>query len=110
MNVLVNLHGFSTCLPKTAQPRANRKRHFFSKWRHPINSGYAGSTYYSNGDLGDKYPNGVNFNEQGFPDFSPYAIADVDIEMQGNLTTDYTQANVAAGYATTPQGYTLFDR
>lgn len=53
-----------------------------------------------------KYPGGVPFDAQGFPDFSAYAIKTVRIQMQGNYTTDFIEANRAAGYSETPQGYT----
>ncbi len=53
-----------------------------------------------------KYPSGVKFNAAGFPDFSPYAIKSVKIRMKGNYTTDFTEANKAAGFTKTPDNYT----
>ncbi len=53
-----------------------------------------------------KYPNGVKFNAEGFPEFSPYSIKTVKINMKGNRTSDFTEANRAAGLKTTPKGYT----
>ena len=46
-----------------------------------------------------KYPKGVPFDAQGFPDFSAYAIKTVRIQMQGNYTTDFIEANRSAGCA-----------
>lgn len=64
--------------------------------RKPINSQYAGSTH----------PSGVKFNEQGFPDFSPYSKAQVDIKgLTGNYAKDAAIANKAVGLKSTPQGY-----
>jgi len=64
--------------------------------RKPINSGYAGKTH----------PSGVKFNEQGFPDFTPYAKAEFKI---GNLTGRYADdaafANARLGVTETPRNY-----
>ena len=48
----------------------------------------------------------VSYDTTGQPDFSPWAIATVKINMKGNTTTDFTAANKAAGLKTTPPGYT----
>jgi hypothetical protein len=57
-----------------------------------------------------KYPEGVNFNKEGYPDFSPYATDSVKIDMQGDrsdaINGDFGKANAAAGYDSTPDGYT----
>ncbi|WP_413793943.1 MULTISPECIES: two-partner secretion domain-containing protein [unclassified Pseudomonas] len=64
--------------------------------RKPINSQYAGATH----------PSGVKFNEQGFPDFSPYAKAQVDIKgLTGNYAKDAAMANKSVGIKSTPKGY-----
>lgn len=50
--------------------------------RYSINSNYAGSTYpAANMPLSTaiKYPDGVDFTSQGFPNFSPYAKARVNL-------------------------------
>jgi A nuclease of the HNH/ENDO VII superfamily with conserved WHH len=41
-----------------------------------------------------KYPEGVKFTKDGYPDFSPYTVkgGSVKIEMQGNYTSDFEQA------------------
>ena len=39
-----------------------------------INKKYAGKTFKLSGDLGEKYPKGVNFSNEGFPEFEPYSI------------------------------------
>ena len=44
-----------------------------------INKKYAGQTYNLSGDLAKKYPTGVTFTNDGFPDFSPYSKAKVKI-------------------------------
>jgi hypothetical protein len=68
----------------------------------PINKKYKGQTYRfpSGSELAQKYPNGVRFTEDGFPDFSPYARATVRIRMRGT-SADFTEANRAAGRAVT---------
>ena len=48
----------------------------------------------------------IGFDASGNPDFSPHAIAEVQIDMKGNYTSDFTQANKAAGFNKTPTGYT----
>ncbi|MCU8075777.1 HNH endonuclease [Shewanella sp. SM29] len=64
--------------------------------RKPVNSQYAGSTH----------PSGVKFNEKGFPDFSPYSKAQVDIKgLTGNYAKDAAMANKAVGLKNTPEGY-----
>lgn len=77
--------------------------------RRPINADYAGKNYsFADKDPGlyAKYPEGVNFDESGYPDFSPYTLQEVQIDMKGNHTSDYKQANEAAGLEETPEGYT----
>jgi hypothetical protein len=68
----------------------------------PINSKFAGHTVeITSGPLkGTK----VNYDSLGFPDFAPYAIAIVTIQMHGNRSYrdpdgDFGNANVKAGYA-----------
>lgn len=69
-------------------PRINGKR--------PRNYQYAGQTH----------PSGVRFNDQGFPDFSPYATAKVEINgLRGRYRADAKKANAAAGLKKTPKGY-----
>jgi RHS repeat-associated protein len=75
--------------------------------RKPINSHYADSLYeLTDPTLNAKYPGGVRFTEDGFPDFSLYATYEVEIDMIGNTTTDFSAANKAAGLMSTPRGYT----
>ncbi|WP_210766941.1 HNH endonuclease [Cerasibacillus terrae] len=72
-----------------------------------INKKYAGQTYNLSGDLAKKYPNGVKFTNDGFPDFSPYSKAKVKIDgLKGNTSSDFTAANKAMGLKSTPSGYT----
>jgi A nuclease of the HNH/ENDO VII superfamily with conserved WHH len=79
--------------------------------RYPANFAYAGQRYDGPGwtpRLADKYPEGVRFTADGFPDFSPYAIATVtfDPNFLGNYTSDFTEATRKAGLETMLDGYT----
>ncbi len=74
--------------------------------RNPINCGFAGKVFeMKDSALKAKYPNGVRFTPDGYPDFSPYAIATVKIRMAGNRTTDFALANEKANLKP-PRGYT----
>jgi len=79
--------------------------------RLPSNFEYAGRVY--DGEkwtpkLAAKYPNGVRFTEDGYPDFSPYAVKTVtfDPNFTGNRGSDFVDANRLAGLTETPEGYT----
>jgi RHS repeat-associated protein len=48
----------------------------------------------------------LSFDSKGNPDFSPYALAEVKIQMKGNRTSDFVEADKAAGFKTRPTGYT----
>ncbi|AYE35828.1 HNH endonuclease [Clostridium septicum] len=72
-----------------------------------INKKYAGKTYELTGDLAKKYPNGVKFSEEGFPNFEPYSIKKVTVNnLEGDAYYDFIKANEAAGFTSTPKGYT----
>ena len=72
-----------------------------------INKKYAGKTYTLSGELAEKYPNGVKFSDEGFPDFEPYSIKKVTIDdLEGDAYYDFIKANAKAGYSDTPAGYT----
>ncbi|HEX8776136.1 MAG TPA: HNH endonuclease [Pyrinomonadaceae bacterium] len=74
----------------------------------PRNYIYAGETYpveLLKPELREKYPDSVRFNEKGFPDFSPYSKAEVDILYTGNRSDDFDLANEAAGFDDKPEGY-----
>lgn len=77
---------------------------------YPRNSKYAGKTFPIDklpSEIRGKYPDSVKFNEKGFPDFTPYAIKSVKLDnLQGNRSTDYSDANKAAGIQYTTKGYT----
>jgi hypothetical protein len=74
--------------------------------RNPVNSAYAGQVYHLSGDLGAKYPNGVAFSRQGFPDFSPYRVMEVKYKgLTGEYRIDEKIANELAGLPRTPTGY-----
>jgi hypothetical protein len=91
--------------------------------RKPINSEYAGkafplkekclelarkhpsqANFYL--DVARKYPNGVHFTSDGFPNFSPYAVKTVKVEGLTGKKSDFALANEAAGLKETPTGYT----
>ena len=71
-----------------------------------INKKYAGKTYHLDDELGAKYPNGVQFNQDGFPDFSPYSKATVKVKGLTGKNSDFTAVNKAVGLKSTPDGYT----
>ncbi|MCB9687890.1 MAG: HNH endonuclease [Alphaproteobacteria bacterium] len=77
--------------------------------RLPINYRWAGKTYPASlmpAELRGRYPHGVPFTQQGFPDFARYRIARVQIKLTGSRPMDDTAANLAAGLRRTPKGYT----
>jgi hypothetical protein len=79
--------------------------------RYPGNFTYAGKVYdgpHWTAALAAKYPQGVRFTADGFPDFAPYATHTVSIEphFAGNYTTDLATATELAGLSTVPDGYT----
>ncbi|EMU55327.1 MULTISPECIES: HNH endonuclease [Clostridium] len=72
-----------------------------------INKKYAGKTYELSGDLAKKYPDGVKFSEEDFPNFEPYSIKKVTVNnLEGDAYYDFIKANEAAGFSSTPKGYT----
>jgi hypothetical protein len=78
--------------------------------RFPINSKYAGTIMPASAlppKLRAKYPNGVKFTSDGFPDFSPYAIKTVKPKaLTGNRGIDENKANASAGLSATPPNCT----
>jgi RHS repeat-associated protein len=65
--------------------------------RKPINSKYAGKTH----------PAGVQFTDEGFPDFAPFAKAEYQIaKLTGDHVKDEALANAVAGLRSTPKGMT----
>lgn len=78
--------------------------------RYPGNFQYAGRVYDGPGwtpELARKYPNGIRFTDDGFPDFSPYATHRVTLEPHfvGDRR-DIAVANRKAGLSGTPLDYT----
>ena len=64
--------------------------------RLPINYKYAGQVH----------PSGVRFTEQGFPNFGPYAKAQIGVEgLTGVYRADAALANAAVGLKSTPPGF-----
>jgi hypothetical protein len=64
--------------------------------------------YIRNKDLaGKRHPKtNVPFDSDGYPDFSDYSIDDVIITPTKDRAKDFAAANAAAGYTSTPAGYT----
>jgi len=75
--------------------------------RWPINSKYAGQEYPLPPGLKAKYPDGVRFKNNGFPNFSPHATRSVKVKgLIGDDYEDFKLANKAAGFKRTPQDST----
>lgn len=77
--------------------------------RMPRNSSvFAGKRYTGlSPKLQAKYPKGIKFKENGFPDFTDYLTKRVRVKgLTGNSTHDSALANEAAGFNSTPEGYT----
>lgn len=80
--------------------------------RRPANSRYAGQQFPMEklpAKLQEKYPDGVKFTDDGFPDFGPYAQKSVRFDppgFAGNHGSDMTDASRKAGIPDTPDGYT----
>ncbi len=70
--------------------------------RMPLNYKYAGKTFHLPGKLKGKYPHGVPFNTQGFPDFSRYVVKQVRFRFTGSRSKDFAAADKLAGL---PRGY-----
>lgn len=88
--------------------------------RCKMNEKYADKTYnFPEGSAqAKKYPKGVKFSSEGYPDFSPYAEKVVKFDppsleakaagkcLTGNCTSDFKLANEMAGLKETPAGFT----
>lgn len=56
--------------------------------------------------LESKYPEGVAYDSNGYPDFSPYAKSTVKIRKMTGEPGDFSQANEKAGLPEKPTGFT----
>lgn len=81
--------------------------------RLPRNHEWSGRTYHFENAipqrrwrLENKYPKGVVYDARGFPDFSPYAIKEVQISHMTGEPGDFVHANKKAGIEEKPAGYT----
>jgi len=80
--------------------------------RLPANFEHAGNQFPMEklpAKLQQKYPSGVQFTEDGFPDFSPYATHTVKFEppgFAGNHGSDFTDANRLANIESAPRTHT----
>jgi hypothetical protein len=52
------------------------------------------------------FPDGVKFSKSGFPIFSKHVKDSVVIKLGATSKGDISAANLAAGYAKTPRGFT----
>jgi filamentous hemagglutinin len=57
-------------------------------------------------ELHTKYPNGVYYDSQGYPDFTPYVEAKVKLKEFNGRKADNKIANEEKGFKKTPDGYT----
>jgi preprotein translocase subunit SecA len=83
---------------------------------YPRNADKAGKVYHAEdlpasikakySNIANKYPNGIRFDDQGFPDFSPYTTHTVKLEKFVNYDNDFRDANKLAGFKIEPKGYT----
>lgn len=75
-----------------------------------INSKYAGKNkQLDNPKLQKKYPNGVDFDTNGYARFEPYAKSTLEFnpgELTGKYYHDFKLANQRLGIKSTPKGYT----
>jgi filamentous hemagglutinin len=80
--------------------------------RMPANYRWAGRVYDGpewTPRLKSRYPNGVRFTNDGFPDFSPYARPGSTVQFQPRFRGDVADealANRRIGLTRTPDGYT----
>jgi hypothetical protein len=85
--------------------------------QYPRNADHAGQKYPlhdKNPTLGQKYPDGVSFDEKGFIRLEPYTYKDlsgkeykvVSDKLTGKYKIDESIANKAIGIKTLPKGYT----
>lgn len=78
--------------------------------RRTINSQWAGRVFDGpqwTDALRAKYPDGVRFTGQGFPDFSPYAKETLDdLPLTMNRNKDFQMANESMGWKRRPRGWT----
>jgi hypothetical protein len=48
---------------------------------------------------------GISFGDKLYPDFSPFAVLSVEIEMGGDRFANFREANRVSGIGKTPKGY-----
>lgn len=74
----------------------------------PINAQFAGNVFPASRlpkAIRDKYPDGVRFTADGFPDFEPYAKVVVTVDgLIGDTYRDFSAANLKAGFPDDPKG------
>jgi hypothetical protein len=65
--------------------------------RWPINGMYAGREFPLSSELAAKYPKGIRFTEDGYPDFSPYTLKTAKVDKFTTRSSDFTKADKQAG-------------
>lgn len=89
---------FGTRLPKTKGKWSNPKNPGNSDWIPDPTTDRGKAILEATGGKPIKF-------KDGYPDFEPFAKKKVEIDMTGD-PSDFTKANQAAGYKTTPEGMT----
>jgi hypothetical protein len=86
---------------KPRRPRQPRKSNSNIDHARTVKHADGSTTYF------DKQGRAVTYNKDGFPDFGPYAEADVKVVgLKGSIPPDDGLANMAVGLKSTPDGYT----
>ncbi|MFD2299299.1 RHS repeat-associated core domain-containing protein [Paracidovorax citrulli] len=100
--------GMAKKLPRgTYETHSTRTKPAQVNGRSVINKCYAGKVFPAEHlpkEIRGKYPHGVPFNMQGFPDFSRYALTTVQIEPGSSRGTDFSRANAEAFGKGNPYG------
>lgn len=71
------------------------------------NAAYAGRTFELPPELRKRFPDGVSFSHEGFPEFDRYAVKTVEFAegFRGPRAADFRRANEIFGWRDTPPGF-----
>ncbi len=97
--------GISSALPNGSSACATVGAVFPVAGKLPLNAGYAGRAFPLPPSLAYKYPAGVSFTEQGFPELSRYALRRVTSPNLTGKPSDFALADKLSGLPR-PRGYT----
>jgi hypothetical protein len=87
--------------PQTRKPRKPSKKNKNIDHSRTVRNPDGSTTFY------DKSGRAVTYSKEGYPDFSPYAEAEIKVEgLRGTIPPDDKLANQAVGLSSTPDGYT----